>query len=86
MFLVGAALMLSPKAIVTGASRGIGKGIALELGRVGCTVYCTGRTFTEGASANKLPGTVGATADAVTSAGGKGIAVRVDHENDAEVS
>lgn len=70
-------------AVVTGASRGIGKGIAIELGAAGATVYVTGRTTTEGSAA--LPGTVGATADAVTEAGGQGIAVRVDHGVDGDV-
>ncbi len=54
--------------VVTGASRGAGKGIALALGATGATVYVTGRTRREGDAA--LPGTVQATADAVTAAGG----------------
>jgi NAD(P)-dependent dehydrogenase (short-subunit alcohol dehydrogenase family) len=70
-------------AVVTGASRGAGKGIAIALGMEGATVYVTGRTLTEGAAA--LPGTITATADAVTAAGGKGIAVACDHANDADV-
>jgi len=68
-------------AVVTGASRGVGKGIALGLGEAGATVYVTGRTIERGA----LPGTVGETADAVTALGGRGIAVRCDHAVDAEV-
>ena len=48
-------------AIVTGASRGIGKGCAIELGAAGATVYLTGRTVAEGS--HPLPGTIGATAD-----------------------
>ena len=48
-------------ALVTGASRGVGKGIALSLGAQGATVYVTGRTVTEGESATKLEGTVHAT-------------------------
>jgi NAD(P)-dependent dehydrogenase (short-subunit alcohol dehydrogenase family) len=63
--------------VVTGASRGAGKGIALALGATGATVYVTGRTRNEGDA--PLPGTVQATADAVTAAGGKGIAVHCDH-------
>ena len=55
-------------AVVTGASRGIGKGCALELGAAGATVYVTGRTLEEGSA--PLPGTIGATADEVTAAGG----------------
>ena len=70
-------------AIVTGASRGIGKGIAIELGTAGATVYVTGRTVREGDA--PLPGTIGATAEEVTKAGGRGIAVACDHADDAAV-
>ena len=63
--------------VVTGASRGAGKGIALALGATGATVYVTGRTLNEGDA--PLPGTVQATAEAVTAAGGKGIPVHCDH-------
>lgn len=70
-------------AIVTGASRGIGKGCALELGAAGATVYVTGRTVEEGAA--PLPGTVAATADEVTALGGRGVAVPCDHREDDEV-
>jgi NAD(P)-dependent dehydrogenase (short-subunit alcohol dehydrogenase family) len=69
-------------AVVTGASRGAGRGIAIALGEHGYTVYVTGRTRQEGEAA--LPGTIYETAEAVTAAGGKGIAVRVDHASDAE--
>ena len=62
-------------AVVTGASRGIGKGIALALGAQGATVYVTGRTVTPGSS--PLPGTVGETAAEVARRGGRGIAVQV---------
>lgn len=72
-------------ALVTGASRGVGKGIALGLGEAGATVYITGRTVTEGEATVPLPGTVGSTAQAVTEIGGKGIAVQVDHRNDEQV-
>jgi NAD(P)-dependent dehydrogenase (short-subunit alcohol dehydrogenase family) len=71
-------------AVVTGASRGIGKGIALALGAEGATVYVTGRTVTPGSY--PLPGTVGETAQQVDARGGKGIAVPVDHANDAQVA
>jgi len=71
-------------AIVTGASRGVGKGIALALGQEGATVYVTGRTVTEGSY--PLPGTVGESAVEVTRRGGKGIAVQVDHANDDQVT
>jgi dehydrogenase/reductase SDR family protein 1 len=70
-------------AVVTGASRGIGKGIALELGAAGATVYVTGRTVNEGDS--EFPGTVGATAEEVTKLGGKGIAVQCDHSDDEQI-
>lgn len=73
----------TPVAIVTGASRGAGKGIAVALGSHGCTVYVTGRSEQSGTAS--VPGTIHATADAVTAAGGRGIAVRVDHADDAQV-
>lgn len=69
-------------ALVTGASRGIGKGIALELGALGMTVYVTGRTTGEGGF---LPGTVGETAAEITALGGRGVAVACDHHDDAQV-
>jgi NAD(P)-dependent dehydrogenase (short-subunit alcohol dehydrogenase family) len=72
-------------AVVTGASRGIGRGIAVELGAAGATVYVTGRTLEEGSARHRLPGTIGATAEQVTAAGGRGIPVRCDHHVDAEV-
>ncbi len=62
-------------ALVSGASRGIGKGIALELGEAGVTVYVTGRTRPA----------VAATADAVTRLGGKGISAPCDHRREDEV-
>lgn len=68
-------------AVVTGASRGIGKGIALELGASGATVYLTGRTRTPG----MLPGTIGATAAEVDTLGGHGIPIACDHHDDAQV-
>jgi NAD(P)-dependent dehydrogenase (short-subunit alcohol dehydrogenase family) len=72
-------------ALVTGASRGIGKGIALGLGEAGATVYLTGRTVEEGQAAVDLPGTIGQTAEEVSQQGGRAIAVRCDHVNDEEV-
>jgi NAD(P)-dependent dehydrogenase (short-subunit alcohol dehydrogenase family) len=74
----------APIAIVTGASRGAGRGIAIALGRHGCTVYVTGRS--EKTGDHTLPGTIHETAAAVTAAGGKAIAIRCDHGNDAEVA
>jgi NAD(P)-dependent dehydrogenase (short-subunit alcohol dehydrogenase family) len=70
-------------AIVTGASRGAGRGIAIALGAHGCTVYVTGRTLNPGD--HNLGGTIAETAAAVTAAGGKGIAVKCDSANDDEV-
>jgi NAD(P)-dependent dehydrogenase (short-subunit alcohol dehydrogenase family) len=70
-------------AVVTGASRGAGRGIAAALGSHGCTVYVTGRS--EQPDASWLGGTIHQTAEEVTAAGGKGIAVRVDHSDDAQV-
>jgi NAD(P)-dependent dehydrogenase (short-subunit alcohol dehydrogenase family) len=71
-------------AVVTGASRGIGKGIALALAGQGATVYVTGRSVTSGD--NPLPGTVGETAAECDRRGGRGIAVQVDHGDDAQVA
>ena len=71
-------------AIVTGASRGAGRGIARALGEQGYRVYVTGRTLNEGDAA--LPGTIGSAARAVTDAGGEGIAVQVDHADDAQIA
>ena len=70
--------------VVTGASRGVGRGVALALGAAGATVYVTGRSVKEGDS--PLPGTVGKTAADVTAAGGNGIAVACDHGDDAQVA
>ncbi len=83
-------------AVVTGASRGGGRGIAVELGAIGATVYVTGRS-TRGAPAStygrilslsgaaELPGTIDDTADEVTAAGGHGIAVKCDHTREEDV-
>ncbi|MFC9790668.1 SDR family NAD(P)-dependent oxidoreductase [Rhodococcus sp. NPDC127528] len=69
--------------VVTGASRGAGKGIALALGATGAKVYVTGRTRTEGDS--PLPGTVYATAEEINRRGGVGVPVIVDHADDDQV-
>lgn len=69
--------------MVTGASRGIGKGIALGLGQRGATVYVTGRSVEPGAS--PWPGTVAETAMEVARIGGLGIGVRCDHRRDGKV-
>jgi dehydrogenase/reductase SDR family protein 1 len=71
-------------ALVTGASRGIGKGVALGLGEAGATVYVTGRTLVpgEGHGPSSLPQTV----DEITRLGGRAIAVPCDHADDAQVA
>jgi NAD(P)-dependent dehydrogenase (short-subunit alcohol dehydrogenase family) len=83
-------------AIVTGASRGAGRSIAVELGAAGATVYVTGRS-TRGAPATAyagflarsglgaMPGSIDDTADEATAAGGRGIPVRCDHTDPAQV-
>lgn len=70
-------------AVVTGASRGAGAGIAHALGQHGATVYVTGRS--EHDTDGTLPGTIHRTAEMVSTAGGQGIAVRVDHGDDEQV-
>lgn len=71
-------------AVVTGASRGAGRGIAFELGSAGATVYVTGRSI-KGATTDKRSETIEETAKGVTSRGGKGIAIRCDHTSDNDV-
>ena len=73
----------NPVVVVTGASRGAGRGIAVALGSHGCAVYVTGRSEKPGDAS--LPGTIHETAAAVTAAGGTGIAVRVDHGDDGQI-
>jgi len=73
-------------ALVAGASRGAGRGIASELGAAGATVYVTGRTTRQQQSEYQRPETIEETADIVSSLGGKGIAVQVDHLIPADVA
>lgn len=83
-------------AVVTGASRGAGRGIALELGAAGATVYATGRStraqpargyerILAESAMDSLPGTIDDTAEEVARLGGTGVAVRVDHTREEEV-
>lgn len=69
--------------LVTGGSRGAGRGIAVELGKAGATVYVTGRSI-KGKSTNNWPGTINDTVSQIEASGGKGIAVHCDHTNDSE--
>ena len=70
-------------ALVTGASRGIGKGIAIELATSGAKVYFTGRTTTEDP---QRPGTVAATQEEIRALGGRGVGLCCDHHKDAQVA
>lgn len=84
-------------AVVTGASRGAGRGIAIELGAAGATVYVTGRSTRAQPAGTygqlmalsdlpALPGSIDDTADEVTRLGGRGIAVRCDHTSEEDVA
>ena len=73
-------------ALVAGATRGGGRGIAVALGEAGATVYATGRTTREHRSEVERPETIEETAELVTAAGGEGIAVQVDHLEPSEVA
>lgn len=72
-------------AVVAGATRGTGRGIAVELGAAGATVYCTGRTTRAQRSDLNRAETIEETAERVTAAGGVGIAVQVDHTQEKQV-
>ncbi len=75
--------LVGKTAVVTGASRGIGKGCAFELAAAGAIVYVTGRTAEDGGSSR--PGSLAATVAEITDAGGRAVAVRCDHSADADV-
>ena len=72
-------------ALVAGATRGAGRGIAIELGAAGATVYCTGRSTRAQPSEINRPETIEETAELVQREGGKGVAVKVDHLDPAQV-
>jgi NAD(P)-dependent dehydrogenase (short-subunit alcohol dehydrogenase family) len=73
-------------ALVAGATRGGGRGIAVALGEAGATVYATGRSTRERRSEIDRPETIEETAELVTAAGGEGIAVQVDHLDPRQVA
>ncbi|MET7519834.1 SDR family oxidoreductase [Streptomyces sp. NPDC005480] len=81
----GSARLDGKVALVAGATRGAGRGIAVELGAAGATVYVTGRTTRARRSEYDRPETIEDTADLVTAAGGHGIAVPTDHLESAQV-
>src|SRR5215470_9701630 len=72
-------------AVVAGATRGAGRGIARGLGEAGATVYCTGRSVRGHPSPYKRPETIDETAEMIVGAGGTAVAVRVDHTVEADV-
>ncbi|AKT38652.1 SDR family oxidoreductase [Chondromyces crocatus] len=72
-------------ALVAGATRGAGRGIATMLGEAGATVYCTGRSVRGAPATGKRPETIEETAELVTANGGQGIAVQVDHSQEPQV-
>ena len=72
-------------ALVTGATRGVGKGIAIGLGEAGATVYITGRSLEQSNALNEVSGSLQETQLAVEEAGGKCIPVQVDHRDDEQV-
>jgi NAD(P)-dependent dehydrogenase (short-subunit alcohol dehydrogenase family) len=79
-------LLQGKVAIVAGATRGAGRGIAIALGEAGATVYCTGRSSRGRRPATPgRPETIEETAELVTATGGRGIAIRVDHTEPAQV-
>ena len=77
--------LLNQVAVVAGATRGAGRGIARMLGAAGATVYCTGRSTRGRPATPGRPETIEETAELVAAEGGRGIAVRTDHTVEAEV-
>ncbi|SRR5258707_13026255 len=72
-------------AVVAGATRGAGRGIARALGEAGAAVYCTGRSTRDNPSPYKRPETIEETAEMIVTAGGRAVAIRVDHTLESEV-
>lgn len=72
-------------AVVAGATRGAGRGIAVSLGEAGATVYCTGRSIRGKPASGNRPETIEETAEMVTAGGGTGIHVQVDHSDEQQV-
>src|SRR4051812_32012777 len=72
-------------AVVTGATRGAGRGIALELAAAGAKVWCTGRSTRAGGATPGRPETIEETAEMIAAADGEAVALRVDHTVEAEV-
>src|SRR5476651_255160 len=83
--LAGSRPLTGRVALVAGATRGAGRGIARALGEAGATVYCTGRSVTGKPSPYGRPETIDETAAMINAAGGTAIAVRVDHTIESEV-
>ena len=73
-------------ALVAGATRGAGRGIAVQLGALGATVICTGRSTRTGVSDLNRPETIEDTAELVTAAGGQGVAIRCDHTDGTQIA
>ena len=73
-------------ALVTGASRGIGKGIAQALSKAGAAVYITGRTVGENTSPAKLSGSITQTAAEINATGGRCVPIQCDHTDDDQVA
>lgn len=73
-------------AVVTGATRGVGRGIAEVLGECGATVFVTGRSSDQSGLTNEIGTTVEDVADAITALGGKGIGLRCDHADDQQIA
>src|SRR5574339_942244 len=73
-------------AVVAGATRGAGRGIATALGEAGATVYCTGRSVAGKPGMKNRPETIHQTAEIVTARGGRGIAIQADHTQPEQVA